>query len=83
VERQVIKDIGAATNPLHGGRMAPFTEDSWHIRIGRIANWAGVLRLAARSGGWVLQPVVGRRPPQAWPSCCLASTRSVSRERSG
>ncbi|GGU42897.1 hypothetical protein [Streptomyces violascens] len=64
VERQVIEDIGAATNPLHGGRMAPFTEDPWHVRIGRIANWAGVLRLAARSGGWVLQPVAGCRPPQ-------------------
>ncbi|MFH9015368.1 hypothetical protein ACH4C6_28865 [Streptomyces sp. NPDC017943] len=64
VERQVVKDIAAATNPLHGGRMAPFTEDSWHVRIGRIANWAGVLRLAARSGGWVLQPVAGRRPPR-------------------
>ncbi|MGW1591510.1 hypothetical protein [Streptomyces sp. NPDC002386] len=62
VERQVIKDIAAATNPLHGGRTAPFTEDSWHVRIGRIANWAGVLRLAARSGGWVLQPVAGRIP---------------------
>ncbi|WUS95281.1 hypothetical protein OHA46_00695 [Streptomyces sp. NBC_00708] len=63
VERQVIVDIGAATNPLHGGRPAPFTEDSWHVRLGRIANWAGVLRLAARAGGWVLQPVVGRNPP--------------------
>ncbi|MFJ8298119.1 hypothetical protein ACIQ9R_19820 [Streptomyces sp. NPDC094447] len=63
VERQVIKDIGAATNALHGGRSAPFTEDPWRIRIGRIANWAGVLRLAARSGGWVLQPVVGHSPP--------------------
>ncbi|MEU6353216.1 hypothetical protein ABZ896_28470 [Streptomyces sp. NPDC047072] len=64
VERQVIKDITAATNPLHGGRTAPFTEDSWHVRIGRIANWAGVLRLAARSGGWVLRPVAGCRPPR-------------------
>ncbi|MFF9207637.1 MULTISPECIES: hypothetical protein [unclassified Streptomyces] len=63
VERQVMKDIKAATNPLHGGRTAPFTEDSWHVRIGRIANWAGVLRLAARSGGWQLQSVAGRRPP--------------------
>ncbi|MFF9243438.1 hypothetical protein ACF1AY_10445 [Streptomyces sp. NPDC014776] len=63
VERQVMKDIKAATNPLHGGRMAPFTEDSWHVRIGRIANWAGVLRLAARSGGWQLQSVAGLRPP--------------------
>ncbi|MFE5113554.1 hypothetical protein [Streptomyces sp. NPDC056663] len=34
------------------------------MRIGRIANWAGVLRLAARAGGWVLQPGAGRRPPQ-------------------
>jgi hypothetical protein len=63
VERLVMKDIKAATNPLHGGRTAPFTEDSWHVRIGRIANWAGVLRLAARSGGWQLQSVAGRRPP--------------------
>lgn len=63
VERQVIKDLLAATNPLHDGRMAPFTDDSWHVRLGRIANWAGVLRLAARSGGWVLQPVAGHRPP--------------------
>ncbi|MFB7113321.1 hypothetical protein [Streptomyces sp. NPDC056190] len=63
VERQVMKDIRAATNFLHGGRRAPFTEDPCHVRIGRIANWAGVVRLAARSGGWVLQPVAGRRPP--------------------
>lgn len=63
VEQQVIKDIGAATNPLHGGRVAPFNEDSCHVRIGRIANWAGVLRLAARSGGWALQPVAGVHPP--------------------
>ncbi|MET9251886.1 hypothetical protein [Nonomuraea sp. NPDC003709] len=62
VERQVMEDIKAATNTLHGGRMAPFTEDSWHARIGRIANWAGVLRLAARAGGWELQPVVGHSP---------------------
>ncbi|MGW6202352.1 hypothetical protein ACWF9B_01670 [Streptomyces sp. NPDC055089] len=62
-ERQVIKDIGCGTNALHGGRLAPFTEDSWHVRVGRIANWAGVLRLAAGSGGWALQPVVGLLPP--------------------
>ncbi|MEV7418451.1 hypothetical protein [Streptomyces sp. NPDC089919] len=62
LERQVVADIGAATNPLHGGRLPPFTEDSWHVRIGRIANWAGVLRLAARAGGWELRPVVGRAP---------------------
>ncbi|MEU6663655.1 hypothetical protein [Streptomyces sp. NPDC046821] len=64
MERLVIEDIAAATNPLHGGRMSPFTEDSWHVRIGRIANWAGVLRLAARAGGWALQPVAGLRPPR-------------------
>ncbi|MGW1893316.1 hypothetical protein ACWCP6_24175 [Streptomyces sp. NPDC002004] len=62
VERQVMADMRAATNALHGGRTAPFTEDSWHVRIGRIANWAGVLRLAARAGGWELRPVVGRSP---------------------
>lgn len=62
VERQVMADIKAATNPLHGGRMAPFTEDSWPVRLGRIANWAGVLRLAARAGGWELRPVSGFRP---------------------
>jgi hypothetical protein len=64
VERQVMADIRAATNALHGGRQAPFTEDSWHVRLGRIANWAGVLRLAARAGGWELRPVVGHSPPQ-------------------
>ncbi|MFE3071353.1 hypothetical protein [Streptomyces sp. NPDC059247] len=62
VERQVMADVMAATNALHGGRTAPFTEDGWHVRIGRIANWAGVLRLAARAGGWELRPVVGHRP---------------------
>jgi len=62
VERQVLADIAAATNLLHGGRMPPFTEDSWHVRLGRIANWAGVMRLAARAGGWNLRPVVGRPP---------------------
>ncbi|MET7702278.1 hypothetical protein [Streptomyces sp. NPDC005485] len=62
LERQVLADITAATNALHGGRTAPLTEDSWHVRIGRIANWAGVLRLAARAGGWELRPVAGRSP---------------------
>jgi hypothetical protein len=62
VERQVIADIMTATNALHGGRLAPYTEDSWHVRIGRISNWAGVLRLAARAGGWELRSVVGHRP---------------------
>ncbi|MFI7500839.1 hypothetical protein ACIBVL_20520 [Streptomyces sp. NPDC049687] len=62
VERRVMADIRAATNALHGGRSAPFTDDSWHVRTGRIANWAGVLRLAARAGGWQLRPVVGHSP---------------------
>ena len=62
VERQVLADITAATNALHGGRMPPFTEDPWPVRLGRIANWAGVLRLAARAGGWELRPVAGRAP---------------------
>ncbi|WP_129840853.1 hypothetical protein [Streptomyces sp. RFCAC02] len=64
VERRVIADITAATNALHGGRPAPFTGDSWHVRVGRIANWAGVLRLAARAGGWELRPVAGQTPPR-------------------
>ncbi|MEU7281682.1 hypothetical protein AB0A69_23345 [Streptomyces sp. NPDC045431] len=64
VEREVLADITAATNPLHDGRLPPFPEDSWHVRIGRVANWAGALRLAARAGGWELQPIAGRTPPQ-------------------
>jgi hypothetical protein len=61
-ERRVMADIAAATNGLHGGRMPPFTDDPWHVRLGRIANWAGVLRLAAAAGGWELRPVVGHHP---------------------
>jgi len=64
-ERAVVADIVAATNALHGGRLPPFTEDNWYVRIGRISNWAGVIRLAARAGGWDLQPVAGRTPPPA------------------
>ncbi|GFE21132.1 hypothetical protein Sliba_15850 [Streptomyces nigrescens] len=85
VERQVVADIMAATNALHGGRLAPFTEDSWHVRIGRIANWAGVLRLAARAGGGnssLSSGAVGSIL-RVWPNCCPASTRSASRARSG
>jgi hypothetical protein len=59
VERQIMADITAATSPLHGGRLPPFTGESWHVRVGRIAGWAGVLRLAARAGGWELRPVAG------------------------
>ncbi|MFF9505012.1 hypothetical protein [Streptomyces sp. NPDC014656] len=64
VERAVVADVTAATNALHGGRLPPFTEDDWYVRIGRISNWAGVIRLAARAGGWELQPVAGRTPPR-------------------
>ncbi|MER7754771.1 hypothetical protein [Kitasatospora sp. NPDC097643] len=63
-ERQIIDDLVAATNALHGGRLPPFTNDSWHVRLGRIANWAGALRLAARAGGWQLTPVAGTTPPR-------------------
>ncbi|MFG3683934.1 hypothetical protein ACGF5H_27890 [Micromonospora chalcea] len=51
VERQVMEDIRAATNALHGGRLAPFTENLRAVHIGRVANWAGVIRLAVRAGG--------------------------------
>lgn len=64
VERQVLADVMAATNALHGGRLPPFAEDDWYVRIGRVANWAGVLRLAARAGGWELRPVTGHPPPR-------------------
>jgi hypothetical protein len=64
LERRVMAHVRAAANPLHGGRLAPFTEDSWHVRIGRISNWAGLSRLAALAGGWEIRPVVGRRPPR-------------------
>ncbi|MBW6438071.1 hypothetical protein KZ829_30515 [Actinoplanes hulinensis] len=63
VERRVLADITVATRCLHGGRLPPFTDDPLRVRVGRIAAWAGVLRLAARAGGWTLSPVVGHRPP--------------------
>ncbi|WP_435186799.1 hypothetical protein [Streptomyces sp. bgisy126] len=61
-ECPVLSDMVAATNPLHGGRLPPHTGDSVYVRLGRIRNWAGVLRLAARAGGWELRPVVGTTP---------------------
>ncbi|WP_190022945.1 hypothetical protein [Streptomyces hiroshimensis] len=61
-ERRVLADLVAATNPLHGGSLPPHTGDSLYVRIGRITNWAGALRLAARAGGWELFPVTGRDP---------------------
>ncbi|MEU9123102.1 hypothetical protein AB0C96_25100 [Streptomyces sp. NPDC048506] len=62
MERQVLADVVASTNALHGGHLPPHTQDPVHTRVGRISNWAGVLRLAARAGGWELLPVVGRDP---------------------
>ncbi|HEY9329837.1 MAG TPA: hypothetical protein VIS09_16615 [Streptomyces sp.] len=43
VERLVIKDAGCATDALHGGRSAPFGQDSWHVRIAsdRAVGWGG------------------------------------------
>ncbi|MGW4723460.1 hypothetical protein [Streptomyces sp. NPDC004291] len=61
-EGPVLADMVAATNPLHGGRLPPYTGESVYVRLGRIGNWAGVLRLAARAGGWELRPVVGTDP---------------------
>ncbi|MER5866645.1 hypothetical protein [Kitasatospora sp. NPDC002040] len=61
-ERRVLADVVVATNPLHGGRLPPHDGESVHVRLGRIRNWAGVLRLAARAGGWDLHPVVGSDP---------------------
>ncbi|MFF7728260.1 hypothetical protein [Streptomyces sp. NPDC008001] len=61
-ERRVLVDLVAATNPLHGGSLPPHTGDSLYVRIGRISNWAGAVRLAARAGGWQLFPVAGEDP---------------------
>ncbi|MEU9041830.1 MULTISPECIES: hypothetical protein [unclassified Kitasatospora] len=60
VERRVMDDLAAATV----GHPYPSDADSWHTRLGRIACWAGALRLAARAGGWELVPVVGVAPPR-------------------
>ncbi|MFF7992982.1 hypothetical protein ACFZDG_24705 [Kitasatospora xanthocidica] len=62
VDRQVMDDIAAATVGL--GYVGPSVELSWRTRLGRIATWAGVLRLAARAGGWQLTPVTGATPPR-------------------
>ncbi|RKN76104.1 hypothetical protein D7231_03520 [Streptomyces klenkii] len=61
-ERRILADLVAATNPLHGGSLLPHTGDFLYVRIGRITNWAGALRLAARADGWELFPVAGRDP---------------------
>ncbi|WP_190111048.1 hypothetical protein [Streptomyces cinnamoneus] len=61
-ERRVLDDLVAATNPLHGGALPPHTGESLYVRVGRIRNWAGALRLAARAGGWELSPVTGTDP---------------------
>jgi hypothetical protein len=61
-QRKVIAGIVAATCFRRGARSAPFSDDPWDVRIGRIAKWAGVVRSAAEVGGWMLQPVAGRSP---------------------
>ncbi|MFG3049413.1 hypothetical protein ACGFZP_00480 [Kitasatospora sp. NPDC048239] len=61
-ERRILADIVAATNPLHGGRLPPHDDESLYVRLGRIGNWAGVLRLAARAGSFELRPVAGTDP---------------------
>ncbi|MFG2843079.1 hypothetical protein ACGF12_07855 [Kitasatospora sp. NPDC048296] len=62
LERQVMDDIAAAT--IGFGYPDPSAELSLRARLCRIATWAGVLRLAARAGGWTLSPVVGATPPR-------------------
>ncbi|MFE5583316.1 hypothetical protein [Kitasatospora sp. NPDC056531] len=62
LERQVMDDIATAT--IGFGYPDPSVEPSLRARICRIATWAGVLRLAARAGGWELVPVVGVTPPR-------------------
>ncbi|MEU4690160.1 hypothetical protein [Actinoplanes sp. NPDC023714] len=58
-ERRVIADIVAATGALSGGRMPPFTGDPMDVRVKRIAEWATVVRAAARAGGWEIHTVAG------------------------
>ncbi|MEU1289286.1 GNAT family N-acetyltransferase [Kitasatospora sp. NPDC005856] len=62
VERQVMDDLAAATVGL--GYLDPSVELPLRNRLCRIATWAGVLRLAARAGGWELAPVTGVAPPR-------------------
>ncbi|MFF2547143.1 GNAT family N-acetyltransferase [Kitasatospora sp. NPDC058063] len=62
VERQVMDDLAAATVGL--GYLDPSVELPLRNRLCRIATWAGVLRLAARAGGWDLVPVTGVVPPR-------------------
>lgn len=62
VERQVMDDLAAATVGL--GYLDPSVELPLFNRLCRLATWAGVLRLAARAGGWELVPVTGVTPPR-------------------
>ncbi|MFC5887397.1 hypothetical protein [Kitasatospora aburaviensis] len=62
VERRILDDLVAATNPLHGGSLPPHDDESLYVRLGRIRNWAGAVRLAAQAGGWELRPVAGTAP---------------------
>ncbi|MCG6499819.1 hypothetical protein [Kitasatospora sp. A2-31] len=62
LERRILDDLVAATNPLHGGHLPPHDNESLYVRLGRIRNWAGVVRLAAQAGGWELRPLAGTDP---------------------
>lgn len=75
-ERRILEDVAAATNPLHGGRLPPFNDESLYVRLGRIRNWAGALRLAARAGGWELRPVTGTDPSSSGPPMGMADLLS-------
>ncbi|MFE6056530.1 hypothetical protein ACFQ6N_37805 [Kitasatospora sp. NPDC056446] len=59
-ERRAMDEIAAAA-PAY---LDPSTEIPWHTRLGRLAAWAGTIRLAARAGGWELVPVDGVTPPR-------------------
>ncbi|MER7772980.1 hypothetical protein [Kitasatospora sp. NPDC096140] len=60
LERRVMDDIAVAT-PAY---VDPSTELPWSVRLGRLAAWAEVLRVAARAGGWELVSVTGVTPPR-------------------
>ncbi|MFD0345025.1 hypothetical protein ACFQ0M_00920 [Kitasatospora aburaviensis] len=64
VERRILDDLVAATNPLHGGSLPPHDDESLYVRLGRIRNWAGAVRLAAQAGAGNSGPSRERpRPP--------------------
>lgn len=67
LEWQILADVMASTNPMHGSRLPPHVHDHVRVRVARISNWAGILRLAARAGGWELLSVAGK-DPASWSS---------------